>query len=106
MNHLDHEKLLAERKARFAALLTFVSRHGGWLVSTPGNREVRMQCLPSSTLPDLLRSHGYVLHSDGEGQRILPGGVVESFLVAGSSIPQTRVHAGLASVSCFTFNLP
>lgn len=109
---------LQDRKERFAALNTYVTERGGWLTSIPGDVEVEMQCRPGSTLPDDLRGLGYVLTVIGETERIIPGTVIEKFvlgddgtmqpLVAGSTRPvaQTLVHAGIARVKRYAFGMP
>jgi hypothetical protein len=45
---------------------------GGWLTSVPGDVEFRMQALPDSPLPELLRSAGHVVTEVARSQRILP----------------------------------
>jgi len=108
---------LADRKEKFAALLAFVGKRNGWLTSVAGAVEVEMQCLPGSTLPDELRALGYDLREDGEGERILPHGIVERFargpggelvpITAESTRPvaETRTHAGIVTVRRFAFSL-
>jgi len=44
---------------RFAEMNAFVMSRGGWITSTPGAPEIRMECLPSSELPDELAEAGY-----------------------------------------------
>lgn len=67
---------VADRKALFAGLNEFVRARSGWLTSMPGAREVTMECLYGSTLPDELRGLGYKVEADGEGQRVVPDGIV------------------------------
>jgi len=45
----------ADGLARFAELNKFVTERHGWIVSLPGDTEVRLETLPDSTLPDELR---------------------------------------------------
>ena len=98
---------VAERKGRFAGLLDFVGKRGGWPTSVAGEEVVRMECLPGSTLPDDLRGKGYKVEPDGEGTRLIPNAVVETILVEGSTRPTRRVtHAGIVPVDRFKFNLP
>jgi len=125
-----HE-VIADRKERFASLLKYVTARHGWLTSVPGEREVTMECLPDSTLPDELRAGvefkfggetvrlpPYKVIADGEGQRILPHGIVQHFLVgadgemvpltAGSSraVALTVTHAGICKVTRYAFDIP
>jgi hypothetical protein len=98
------------RKEQFAALNSYINKAGGWLVSVPGDPEMRFQALPDSALPGLLRGMGYIVEQTGQTQRILPHVIVEKFetsssgalvtAVEGSTKPvTTRVtHAGLTTV--------
>ncbi len=99
-------KKLAERKARFLALNEYIGQRGGWIVSTPGDAWVMLQCLPGSPLPGQLHDLGYRLTPDGTTERILPAGVTEMILTEGSTVPQRRVHAGISVVNVFRFMLP
>lgn len=66
-------KQVQTRKERFADLNDFVTRKGGWIVSIPGDFDVMVECLPSSTLPDELAAAGWKLRDEGEGERLIPG---------------------------------
>lgn len=123
-------EILAERKAKFLSLLKYVSARQGWLTSVSGEREVTMQCLPGSTLPDeLARGAEYLLGdetvrlpkykvvADGETTRILPHAIVEKLvlgpgglvpLTEGSTAPiaEIRTHAGICVVERYSFNIP
>jgi hypothetical protein len=70
-----------DRKLLFAGLLDFVRARRGWLTSVPGAREVTLECLPGSTLPDELRGLGYTVEADGEGQRILTNAITQQFAI-------------------------
>jgi hypothetical protein len=83
---------------------------GGWLTSVPGDVEFRMQALPDSPPPGLLRSTGYVVTEVARTQRILPHAIRQQFaagedgemepLTIGSTRPvaMTVTHAGIAAV--------
>jgi hypothetical protein len=43
-----------------------------WVTSLAGEHEVRVECLPGSSLPATLRKIGYQLTRGQDGQRILP----------------------------------
>jgi hypothetical protein len=87
------------------------------LVSVPGDPEVRMECLPGSTLPDELRQLGYDVRDLGDGERILATAIVERFtlnaagefeaLVEGSSKPiaSTVTHADIVKVKRYGFSM-
>ena len=124
-------EVLRDRKAKFASLLKYVTARQGWLTSVPGERDVAMECLPESSLPDELRAGAeymlgdetvrlpkYKVEADGETTRILPHAIVEKLvrgtggelvpLTPGSTaaIAETRTHAGICRVERFGFNLP
>jgi hypothetical protein len=106
---------LAERKALFDSLNHFVTKHGGWIVSVPGDRYVDIQTLPESTLPDQLAALGYALRPDGFTDRLLAHAIQERFvrgangtlepLSEGSTraIAEMRTHAGIVSVDKYWF---
>jgi hypothetical protein len=62
--------IIKRRRERFDELNAFVTSGGGWLISTPGNRDVVVECLPESRLPNLLADRGYVLKPEQDGERI------------------------------------
>jgi hypothetical protein len=113
---LKHD--VADRKDRFAALNDYITKGGGWLVSIPGDVEMRFEALPDSALPAALRDLGYIVEKTGETQRILPHAVTERFetsssgalivAVEGSTKPVTVKlhHAGIAIVDQFDLRLP
>lgn len=92
---------IADRKDLFDRINKFVTARSGWITSTPGAREVRMECLPGSTLPEELRKMGYEVTEIGEGERILPTAITERLAIGadgqlepltdGSTRPVARV---------------
>jgi hypothetical protein len=64
--------VIKRRREQFAGLNEIVTKSGGWLVSTPGNREVVVECLPQSDLPNLLADRGHDLKPEPDGERIMP----------------------------------
>jgi hypothetical protein len=106
------------RKQEFAELNELARACGdGWLVSVAGDVEVRVECLPSSDLPQRLQRAGYELRPDGQGQRILAHAIVERFgrgadgvlvpITQGSTLPvvSKRTHAGIVGVQRYSFLL-
>jgi hypothetical protein len=101
---------LEERKQAFAALNTYVTAQGGWLTSVPCDFEFRMQALPDSPLPELLRSAGYIVTKLATSQGGLPHAIRQQFaagknggmepLTIGSTRPvaMTVTHAGIVDV--------
>jgi len=98
---------LADRKARFAALLKFTTARNGWITSIPGDVSVTMECLEGSDLPEQLAQLGYELIPAGETERILPVAIVEHIPVTEGSTATRRVqHAGIVKVRRYTFEMP
>jgi hypothetical protein len=114
----DPAQQLEERKALFDALNFYVRSRGGWVTSVAGRFEMTVECLPDGSLPGDLRGLGYTLRADGEGQRILPHGIVQQFtrradgelepVTAESTarIAETRTHAGITKVKRYSFDIP
>jgi hypothetical protein len=83
----------------------------------PGDPEVRVECLPGSTLPAELGTLGYDVRDLEEGERILAAAITEQFtlnaagefeaLVEGSTKPvaQTMRHAGIVKVKRYGFSM-
>src|ERR1700751_4613093 len=65
----DRNEQLEAWKERFAGINGYVSEHGGWMVSVPGDREMHFLAL-GSPLPAELRKLGYIVERIGETQRI------------------------------------
>lgn len=98
---------LTERKELFEGVNAFVRKGGGWITSIPGARDVMMECLPGSALPDALREKGYTVEADGQGTRLIPHAITETVVTEGSTRPTYRTtHAGIVSVQRFRFMLP
>jgi hypothetical protein len=106
---------LLERKAWHSALVAEAAEYDCFVTSTPGNREVFIECLPTSGWPAVLRKRGYLLRPEEDGQRILPNSVREPMaigangelapLVPGSTMATTMVvhHAGIHKTRRFRF---
>jgi hypothetical protein len=97
-----------DRNKLFATLNAYITKRNGWMVSVPGDSEMRFQALPDSTLPGAHRELGYIVEPIGETQRILPHAIVEKLVTTSSgalvratesSTPTIQItHAGLATV--------
>lgn len=86
------------RKEKFAEINAYVMAKGGWITSIPGDIEVALECLPSSTLPGDLASQGWDFREVGEGERILANAVTEDVITEGSTVPIRVTHAGIVPV--------
>ncbi|MGJ4973450.1 hypothetical protein ACQR1N_33070, partial [Bradyrhizobium sp. HKCCYLRH1073] len=111
---------VAEKKSRlerFADLNRWVTARGGWIVSLPGADPVIVECLPGSFLVDALTEAGHEVSPAGEGERIIPGQIVQRFvrasdgafepLTLGSTktMAMTVTNAGVTRVMRYNFNL-
>jgi hypothetical protein len=104
------------RLERFKEINRWIMARGGWVTSLPGAREVTMECLPGSSLPDELTRLGYKLVELGEGERILPAAIVWRCtqnaagefepMKAGSTcaLALTQAHAGICRVERYGFD--
>jgi hypothetical protein len=116
-NYIPGRKI-ADRKDRFESRNQFVISRNGWIISVPGARDVLVEVLLDSGLPDELAQLGYQLTPEGSGERILAGSIVEHFvmnkrgelepLTAESTGPiaSTVTHAGIVKTRRFSFDLP
>jgi hypothetical protein len=96
----------------------FVTSRGGWFVSVPGDRDMRLQVLRGSGLPEQLAEMGYIVERTGESQHILPHAIRQKFEVSssGALIPATEgstksvsvvvTNAGIAVVEQFDLRIP
>ncbi len=92
---------------KFVALNRFVTARNGWIVNPPGDKIMRLECLPSSTLPSCLAALGYEVIPTGEGQRMLATAITERFTRTSSGafepmtenstkpVAATVTHAGI-----------
>ena len=93
----------AERKF-WDRLRDFIHEGGGWITSEPHTSLVRFECLPASSLPELLRSRGYDVVSAGSGERLLPS--AHAIKQAGNVTSMTTQNVAPATVEIFQFGLP
>ncbi|WP_314961485.1 hypothetical protein [Bradyrhizobium cosmicum] len=105
-------------KEKFEALLVYISKQGGWLVSVPGNPDMRFQTLAGSALPGLLRDAGYTVTETGTSSRILPHVVRQELttnrdgelvaLTEGSTraVKVVIINAGIAAVIEYDLSEP
>jgi hypothetical protein len=94
---------IESRKDAFDKLLKFVTARNGWITSVPGSSQIAMECLPGSALPEELYDAGYDPEPAGEGERILPHAITETFLTEGSTVVRRVTHAGIVRVLRYSF---
>ncbi len=99
---------LDKRKARHAAVNTFITDKGGWMTSVAGSKVMRFEAAPGSALPDDLRALGYVVTPVGTTQRIVPNDIaVEKAADLSSMPPQGReTHAGIVETVVYEMTAP
>ncbi|MGJ5022319.1 hypothetical protein [Bradyrhizobium oligotrophicum] len=85
-------------------------------MSLPGTDPVIVECLPGSPLVNEVTEAGYELTPVGEGERIIPGQIVQRFAAGPSGafepltadsirpIALTTRHAGIVRVERFRFS--
>jgi len=84
------EAAIAKRRELWNAINHFVrTNNKGWLVSPPTDMSLRIECQPSSELPDLLADKGFDLQPLGTGTRI-EGGKFVPVLIYRLHIPSLR----------------
>jgi hypothetical protein len=107
---------LACQKEKFDRLNKAITKLGGWITSIPGAREVTIECLPASELPDRLRKAGYDLTEIDGGERIIPGSITELLTLSSSGAFEaatenstksiyTRTHSGVCRVRRYRFTI-
>lgn len=113
-----HVETKVNKLERFAELNRQVMPRGAWLISPPGDKEIIVETLAVSSVPDWLRAEGHRLEEIQGGERILPHGISERFtrnadgslapVVEGSTQPIAVVttHAGIVKTRRFSFSMP
>jgi hypothetical protein len=70
-----------------------------------GAPDVRLEVLPSSTLPSELAELGYKLEAQPDGQRLLPAAITEAVVLEGPTVPMMVTHAGVVRAQRYSFSL-
>ena len=69
----ERTDLVKQRTEHWDALNAFISQQGGWVVSPPGTKRLRVEIQHQSALPTRLLELGYSVHSAGINTRITSG---------------------------------
>lgn len=101
-------RALAQRKDLHAQMQGFISYKGGWLTSIPGDKIMRFEAVPDSTLPGDLQALGFKVSKVGSTTRIIPAGTTEVIAGEHSSSPPCRViqHAGIVQTNVYELMEP
>ena len=90
------ERVSAQRMRLWQALNEFIDSQGGWVVSVPGHREVRIEVPKNSPLPVRLTELGYQPHHCCVTKRITAGAFttvdVISIMMPGKSLIRLDVR--------------
>jgi hypothetical protein len=101
----DTKTQVESRKSSFGKLARLIHNGGGWVTSYPGLSYMTFDALDGSQVPQQLRDLGYDPVDEGPGERILPSGITERYLIEGSSVPVVRHHAGITKVKKWVLDL-
>jgi hypothetical protein len=96
---------LRKRQELWDALNTYVREAGGWIVSVPGLKELRIEAPQGSTLASKLTALGYTIRLCGSDTRLVPGGTVETIVAHGTGAPIIRHHAGFIPIDILEIEL-
>ena len=96
---------LEKRRRLWEALSAWVSQHGGWFVSLPGNREIRIEIPQGSSIPARLQEFGFFPRHCGTSTRITGTGTTETIVEHSSGEPIIRHHSGFVPVDILEITL-
>jgi hypothetical protein len=85
MDNPDRAKpvTMTERQKRlWDALNDFIRKSGGWLVSTPNEKYLRVEVERGSSLPTKLTEFGYDVRSAGVSTRVTSNGLMPTEFVS------------------------
>jgi hypothetical protein len=94
-----------QRRLLWEALRDFIHAAGGWVVSLPGLREIRIEAPQGSSLPAKLIELGYSPRICGSSTRITPTGTIETITHHPIGKPITRHHPGIVPVDILEIEL-
>lgn len=96
---------LSERqRVLWDGMHAFTRNHGGSITSAPYASPIRLECSPTSGLPEKLRGYGYKLAEVGSAARMLP---VSKAVAEFNSVKKVRRDSVEPTmVSIYEFDLP
>lgn len=84
-NYVEYLKAEASqielRKNLFEALSKYIHGHGGWVISSPGRKDLRVEIPRGSSLPAKLADLGYSPRHCGTGTRLTSGNTPETIFL-------------------------
>jgi hypothetical protein len=78
----ERPKISEQRKRLWDALNAFIQKSGGWLISAPGERWLRVEVERGSSLPTKLTEFGYDVRSAGVSTRVTSNGLMPTEFVS------------------------
>jgi hypothetical protein len=97
---------LEQRRKLWEALRDFIHSVGSWVVSPPGQKEIRIECRQGSSLPAKLIELGYSPRHCGTGTRITATGTTETITKHSTTgQPIIRQHPGFVPVDIIEITL-
>ena len=98
----------SEKQQRlWTALNEYIAAQGGWVTSLPNKPVIRIECVQGSALPAKLIQLGYFPRHCGAGQRLVPGGAIETIVEHSSSgEPISRRYDGIIPVDVIEIEIP
>jgi hypothetical protein len=73
--YTDYQKYSEKQKRLFQIFSAYVTERGGWITSTPGQKQVRFEVPALSEIPIRLREKNISLAYVGEGTRVASSNV-------------------------------
>jgi hypothetical protein len=78
----ERPKISEQRKRLWEALNEFIHKSGGWLVSSPGEKYLRVEIERGSALVTTLDQMGYDVRSAGVSTRVTSNGLIPTEFVS------------------------
>jgi len=76
------KKISAQHKRLWGALSEFIHKSGGWLISSPGEKYLRVEVERGSSLPMKLTEFGYDVRSAGVSTRVTSNGLLPTEFIS------------------------
>jgi len=76
-----YQAYAAKQKKLFEALNAFVTERGGWIISPPGDKRVRIECCENSEIPIRLAELGHSLRYCSKATRNTSSGIVPTDII-------------------------
>ncbi|MGB9020507.1 MAG: hypothetical protein WCC77_23120 [Pseudolabrys sp.] len=78
----EYKPVSEKQRQLWQALYEYITQQGGWVVSIPFLKNLRIEVSPGSSLPAKLLEFGYTVRDAGTGTRLSPGNTSEEIFRA------------------------